>query len=82
MAATVGLAVLRYRDANGLTQAALARKCSISRSRYNQVESCRQTGMHVVTLMRLADGCEKTPNDMLGFVLDRRLMPGVWDAVR
>lgn len=82
MGATVGLAVLRYRDANRLTQAALARKCGVSRSRYNQVESGRDTGMHVVTLMRLAAGCESTPNDMLGFVVDRRLMPGVWDAVR
>jgi transcriptional regulator with XRE-family HTH domain len=68
--ATVGLALLRHRDRHRLTQADMARRCGISRGRYNQLESGRQTGITVVTLMRLAAACGTTPDVILGFRFD------------
>jgi DNA-binding XRE family transcriptional regulator len=67
IAATIGLALLRYRDSRHLTQRAMARRCGISRSRYIQIEGGRPMGIRVATLMRLAEGCETTPDGMLGF---------------
>jgi transcriptional regulator with XRE-family HTH domain len=82
IAATIGLTLMRYRDRHNLTQMVMARRCSISRGRYNQIESGRPTGIHVVTLMRLAIGCETTPDGMLGFAFDPLPVPGIFAGLR
>jgi transcriptional regulator with XRE-family HTH domain len=78
----VGLALLRYRDRRGLTQTAMARRCGISRSRYNQIEAGRPTEIRVATLMRLAEGCETTPDGMLGFSLRPAPGRGIFAGLR
>jgi transcriptional regulator with XRE-family HTH domain len=82
IAATVAWALLRYRDRYGLTQGALARKCGISRGRYNRIEGGEPTGITVATLMRLADGCETTPDGLLGFAADPAPLPGIFVGLR
>lgn len=75
--------MLRYRDFRGMSQTQLAAYSGISRGRVNELEAGREDGIgiHVVTLMRLCGALATTPDCMLGYCVDRRLMPGVWPGL-
>src|SRR5580704_8418902 len=80
IAQTISLSILRYRDFRGMSQSELAQLSGVSRGRLNELEAGREggIGLHVVTLMRLCGALATTPDCMLGYCVDRRLMPGVF----
>ena len=66
-ARTTGENIRKLREAKGLSQDALADKCNLTKITIHRAETAASSknGIGIQTLVRIADGLEATPNDLL-----------------